>query len=40
MTEDGDEVTVSPRPGPENTEAILGIVVGNTLNETGHNFPC
>jgi hypothetical protein len=37
MADNGHDITMPPRLGPQNTEAVLGIVVGDALDETGKN---
>ncbi len=34
----GDDITMTTRPGAQNAEAILGIVVGDALDETRQHF--
>jgi hypothetical protein len=39
MTDDGHQVAVATRFCPENAEAVLGVVEGDTLDEAGEYFP-
>ena len=38
MTDNGHNVTMTTRLGPQNAKAILGIMVRDALDETGENF--
>ena len=38
MSDNGDDVTMTTRLGPQNTKAILHIMVRDALDETGNNF--
>ena len=38
MTNNGYDVTMPARLGPQNAKAILGIMVRDALDETGNNF--
>ena len=38
MANNGDDVTMSARPGAKNAKTILGVVVGYSLDEARQNF--
>ena len=38
MSDDGHDVTMTTRLGPQNAKAILDIMVRDALDETGNNF--
>jgi hypothetical protein len=38
MSDDGHDVTITTRLGPQNEKAILDIMVRDALDETGNNF--
>jgi hypothetical protein len=38
MADHGHDITMPARLGPQNAKAILGIMVGYALDETGKNF--
>ena len=38
VADDGDQVAVSARLDPENAEAVLGVVEGDALDQTGEDF--
>ena len=38
MSDNGDDVTMTPRLGPQYAKAILDIMVRDALDETGKNF--
>jgi hypothetical protein len=38
MADDGNEVAMAPSLDPDDTEAVLVIVVGDPLDEAGQNF--
>ena len=38
MADNGHEITMPARLGPQNAKAILGIMVGDALDETGKNL--
>jgi hypothetical protein len=39
MAHHGHDVTVAARPGAQDAETILGVVVGYSLDETCQHFP-
>ena len=38
MADDGHQIAVAARFRPENAEAVLGVVEGDTLDEAGEHF--
>ena len=38
MAHHGHEITMAARLGPQNAEAILGIMIGDALDEAGQHF--
>ena len=38
MADDGDQFAVAARLDAKHTEAVLGVVVGDTLDEAGQHF--
>ena len=38
MANDRDQVAMAARLDPQNAEAVLGVVVGDTLDEAGQHF--
>ena len=38
MADNGHDITMPARLGPQNAKAILGIMVRDALDETGENF--
>jgi hypothetical protein len=38
MADNGHDITMPARLGPQNTESILGIMVGDALDEAGKNL--
>ena len=38
MANDGHQIAVTARFRPEHAEPVLGVVVGDTLDEAGENF--
>ena len=39
VADHGDQVAMPPRPGPQHTEAVLGIVEGDALDQPGQDLP-
>ena len=39
MANHGHDITMSTRPGAQNTKTILGIVIGYALDEARQHFP-
>ena len=38
MADHGHDITMPARLGPQNAEAVLGVVVGDALDEAGQHF--
>ena len=38
MTDDGHDITMAARLGPQNAEAVLGIVISDALDQAGQHF--
>jgi hypothetical protein len=38
MADNGHDITMTARLGPQNAKAILGVMIRDALDETGENF--